>query len=112
VSQKQARGRHTARRSSISRLRRSMISKWADRIAFATRARFGNVVAQLKMFLDEAAELWEPGKLVNKVATGFSSSRTALGGQEWVIRRPCSVGGSAAPARWTPRYSSTTSMTS
>ncbi len=43
------------------------------------------MAAQLKMFLDEAGELWQQGKLVNKVVTAFTSSQTAHGGQESTI---------------------------
>src|SRR4029077_10270950 len=50
--------------------------EWADGIAFGSPTRFGNVAAQLKAFLDLAGELWEQGKLVDKVATSFTSSQT------------------------------------
>jgi len=59
--------------------------EWADGIAFGTPTRFGNVAAQLKVFLDLAGELWERGKLVDKVATSFTSSQTEHGGQESTI---------------------------
>ena len=36
-------------------------------------------------FLDLAGELWEQGKLVDKVATSFTSSQTEHGGQESTI---------------------------
>ena len=55
--------------------------EWADGIAFGTPTRSGNAAAQLKMFLDEAEELWEQGKLINKVVTAFTSSQTVHGGQ-------------------------------
>jgi NAD(P)H dehydrogenase (quinone) len=58
---------------------------WADGIAFGTPTRFGNVAAQLKVFLDLAGELWQKGVLVDKVATSFTSSRTEHGGQESTI---------------------------
>jgi NAD(P)H dehydrogenase (quinone) len=58
---------------------------WADGIAFGTPTRFGNVAAQLKMFMDQAGELWEEGRLVNKVGTSFTASQTAHGGQESTI---------------------------
>ncbi|HEU0246331.1 MAG TPA: NAD(P)H:quinone oxidoreductase [Gaiellaceae bacterium] len=58
---------------------------WADGIAFGTPTRFGNVAAQLKIFLDLAGELWERGALVDKVATSFTSSMTEHGGQESTI---------------------------
>jgi NAD(P)H dehydrogenase (quinone) len=50
--------------------------EWADGIAFGTPTRFGNVAAQLKLFIDLAGELWQQGKLVDKVATAFTSSQT------------------------------------
>jgi NAD(P)H dehydrogenase (quinone) len=58
---------------------------WADGIAFGTPTRFGNVAAQLKMFMDQAGALWEQGRLVNKVGTSFTASQTAHGGQESTI---------------------------
>jgi NAD(P)H dehydrogenase (quinone) len=59
--------------------------EWADGIAFGTPTRFGNVAAQLKIFLDLAGELWQRGALVDKVATSFTSSMTEHGGQESTI---------------------------
>ena len=59
--------------------------EWADGIAFGTPTRFGNVSAQLKVFLDLAGELWQQGKLVDKVGTAFTSSQTEHGGQESTI---------------------------
>lgn len=59
--------------------------EWADGIAFGTPTRFGNVAAQLKVFLDLAGELWEQGALVDKVATSFTASQTEHGGQETTI---------------------------
>jgi NAD(P)H dehydrogenase (quinone) len=56
--------------------------EWADGLAFGTPTRFGNVAAQLKVFLDLAGELWQQGKLTDKVATSFTSSQTPHGGQE------------------------------
>jgi len=37
------------------------------------------------MFLDQAGDLWQQGKLVNKVGTAFTSSQTTHGGQESTI---------------------------
>jgi NAD(P)H dehydrogenase (quinone) len=48
-------------------------------------ARFGNVAAQLKQFMDEAGRLWQEGKLADKVATAFTASMTTHGGQESTI---------------------------
>jgi NAD(P)H dehydrogenase (quinone) len=59
--------------------------EWADGVALGTPTRFGNVAAQLKLFLDLAGELWERGALVDKVATSFTSSQTEHGGQESTI---------------------------
>lgn len=59
--------------------------EWADGFAFGTPTRFGNVAAQLKLFLDLAGQLWQQGKLVDKVATAFTSSQTEHGGQESTI---------------------------
>lgn len=59
--------------------------EWADGIAFGTPTRFGNVAAQLKVFLDLAGELWQQGKLVDKVATAFTSAQTEHGGHESTI---------------------------
>jgi NAD(P)H dehydrogenase (quinone) len=56
--------------------------EWADGIAFGSPTRFGNVAAQLKLFIDLAGELWERGELIDKVATAFTSSQTTHGGQE------------------------------
>ena len=56
--------------------------EWADGIALGTPTRFGNVAAQLKVFLDLAGELWQEGKLIDKVATSFTSAQTEHGGQE------------------------------
>ena len=62
--------------------------EWADGVAFGTPTRFGNVAAQLKMFMDQAGSLWEQGKLVNKVGTAFTASQTVHGGQESTIVLP------------------------
>ena len=84
ISQNQAWGRH---RSEIGEEPTATLAdlEWADGIAFGTPTRFGNVAAQLKMFLDQAGELWQQGKLVNKVITAFTSSQTVHGGQESTI---------------------------
>jgi NAD(P)H dehydrogenase (quinone) len=56
-----------------------------DGVAFGTPTRFGNVAAQLKQFIDQAGQLWQQGKLADKVGTAFKSSQTAHGGQESTI---------------------------
>src|SRR5947208_10639631 len=84
ISQNQAWGRH---RSEVTNEPTATLGdlEWADGIAFGTPTRFGNVAAQLKMFLDQAGTLWEEGKLINKVLTSFTSSQTDHGGQESTI---------------------------
>jgi NAD(P)H dehydrogenase (quinone) len=84
ISQNQAWGRH---RSEINNEPAATLDDldWADGIAFGTPTRFGNVAAQLKVFLDQAGQLWEEGKLINKVVTSFTSSQTDHGGQESTI---------------------------
>ncbi|MCK8675979.1 MULTISPECIES: NAD(P)H:quinone oxidoreductase [Streptomyces] len=56
--------------------------EWADAILFGTPTRYGLPAAQLKQFIDATGDLWEQGKLVNKVVSSFTSSATAHGGQE------------------------------
>ena len=56
--------------------------RWADGLAFGTPARFGNVSAALKLFLESAGPLWFAGELTNKVATGFVSANNVHGGHE------------------------------
>jgi NAD(P)H dehydrogenase (quinone) len=84
ISQNQAWGRH---RSEVDAEPTAALGdlEWADGIAFGSPTRFGNVAAQLKMFLDQAGELWQEGKLINKVVTSFTSSQTDHGGQESTI---------------------------
>src|ERR671914_598098 len=84
ISQNQAWGRH---RSEVSDEPTASLGdiEWADGIAFGTPTRFGNVAAQLKMFVDQAGQLWEEGKLINNVMTAFTSAQTDHGGQESTI---------------------------
>ncbi len=56
-----------------------------DAIIFGTPTRFGNMVGQMKSFLDATGGLWAAGKLVGKVASVFVSSATQHGGQESTI---------------------------
>jgi NAD(P)H dehydrogenase (quinone) len=56
--------------------------KWADGLAFGTPTRFGLPAAQLKEFIDQTGPLWVRAHLANKVATSFTSSQNAHGGQE------------------------------
>jgi NAD(P)H dehydrogenase (quinone) len=84
ISQNQAWGRHRAVVNDQPTATLDDLD-WADGIAFGTPTRFGNVAAQLKLFLDQAGELWEEGKLINKVVTSFTSAQTDHGGQESTI---------------------------
>ena len=58
---------------------------WADVIVLGSPTRYGLPTAQLKQFIDTTGPLWGQGKLVNKVATSFTSAGTAHGGQETTI---------------------------
>ena len=59
--------------------------EWADVILLGSPTRYGLPTAQLKQFLDQTGPLWGAGKLVNKVASSFTSTGTAHGGQETTI---------------------------
>ncbi|HEX4626813.1 MAG TPA: NAD(P)H-dependent oxidoreductase [Solirubrobacteraceae bacterium] len=48
--------------------------RWADAFAFGTPARYGNVSAQLKQFLDTTAPLWAAGELADKPVTAFAEA--------------------------------------
>lgn len=51
-------------------------------IAMGSPARFGNMAAPLKYFLETTGSLWLSGTLVNKPAAVFTSSSSMHGGQE------------------------------
>ena len=57
----------------------------ADAIIFGTPTRFGNMVGQMRQFLDATGQLWMHGTLVGKVGSVFASSATQHGGQESTI---------------------------
>jgi NAD(P)H dehydrogenase (quinone) len=56
--------------------------KEADGVIFGTPTRFGNMCAQMKQFIDGAAELWLEGALEGKPAGIVVSTATTHGGQE------------------------------
>jgi len=56
--------------------------KAADGAVFGTPTRFGNMCAQMKQFLDGAAELWAQGAMEGKPAGILVSTATTHGGQE------------------------------
>jgi len=51
-------------------------------LALGSPARFGNIAAPLKHFLESTTGLWVSGALVSKPAAVFTSSSTQHGGQE------------------------------
>lgn len=51
-------------------------------IAMGSPARFGNMAAPLKYFLETTGSLWLSGTMVNKPAAVFTSSSSMHGGQE------------------------------
>ena len=55
---------------------------WADVVLIGTPTRFGQPASQIKQFIDTTGGIWAEGKLVNKVASGFTSTASAHGGQE------------------------------
>lgn len=56
-----------------------------DAIIFGTPTRFGNMIAQMRNYLDQTGELWAKGALIGKVGSVFASSNTQHGGQESTI---------------------------
>ncbi len=54
-------------------------------LALGTPARFGNMAAPLKHFLDTASPLWMSGALINKPAGVFTSASSLHGGQETTL---------------------------
>jgi NAD(P)H dehydrogenase (quinone) len=57
----------------------------ADAIIFGTPTRFGNMVAQMRNFLDQTGQMWLKGTLIGKVGSVFTSTATQHGGQETTI---------------------------
>ncbi len=55
---------------------------WADAVLFGSPTRYGNVSAQLKLFIDSLGPYWQRGMLQDKVYSGFTASSTLHGGQE------------------------------
>ena len=54
----------------------------ADAIIFGSPTRFGNMSAELKLFLDTTGPLWVQGKLIGKVTSVFCTNSTAHSGKE------------------------------
>lgn len=57
----------------------------ADAVIFGIPTRFGNMVGQMRMFLDATGPLWANGALVGKVGSVIASTATPHGGQESTI---------------------------
>lgn len=57
----------------------------ADAVIFGTPTRFGNMVGQMRQFLDATGGIWSKGALAGKVGSVFTSSGTQHGGQESTI---------------------------
>lgn len=53
-----------------------------DGVLFGTPTRFGNMIAQMRNFLDQTGGLWARGALIGKIGSVFTSSNTQHGGQE------------------------------
>ena len=51
-------------------------------LAMGSPTRFGNMAAPLKYFLDQSADLWAQGALIDKPAAVFTSTSSLHGGQE------------------------------
>ena len=56
-----------------------------DAILFGTPARFGNMAAQMRNFLDQTGPLWYRGALVGKIGSVFCSTASQHGGQETTL---------------------------
>jgi NAD(P)H dehydrogenase (quinone) len=59
--------------------------EWADALIFGTPTRYGLPASQLVQFLNTTGQLWGEGKLVNKIASSFTSVATAHGGHETTL---------------------------
>lgn len=57
----------------------------ADAIIFGTPTRYGNMVSQMRNFLDQTGQMWLRGALIGKVGSVFTSTATQHGGQETTI---------------------------
>ena len=55
-------------------------------LALGSPARFGNMAAPLKYFLDSTGDLWLSGAMIGKPAVVFTSSGSLHGGQETTLQ--------------------------
>jgi NAD(P)H dehydrogenase (quinone) len=77
----------TAARASFAKVPIATVDQLpeAHAIIFGTPTRFGNMVAQMRNFLDQTGGLWLKGSLIGKVGSVFASTGTQHGGQETTI---------------------------
>ena len=59
--------------------------RWADGICWGTPTRYGNMIAQMNVFLGTTGQLWLKGELEMKAAGVFTSTATIHGGQEATV---------------------------
>jgi NAD(P)H:quinone oxidoreductase type IV len=57
----------------------------ADAVIFGISARFGNMCAQMRNFLDQTGGLWAKGALIGKIGRVFASTNCQHGGQETTL---------------------------
>ena len=60
--------------------------KACDGLAMGSPARFGNMAAALKYFLDSTGDLWLSGAMIGKPAAVVTSSGSLHGGQETTLQ--------------------------
>jgi len=56
-----------------------------DAIIFGTPTRFGNMCAEMRLFLDMTEVLWREGGLIGRIGSVFVSTSTQHGGHETTI---------------------------
>ncbi len=56
-----------------------------DAVIFGTPARFGNMCAEMRYFLDQTGPLWVEGGLIGRIGSVFVSTSSQHGGQETTI---------------------------
>ena len=59
--------------------------EWADAVIFGSPTRYGNMAAEMKLYIDKTAGLWMAGKLLNKPASAFTSTASMHGGNETTL---------------------------
>lgn len=59
--------------------------EWCDALCLGTPTRYGAPTAEMQLFVGITGPLWMKGKLVDKVATAFTSTSTPHGGNESTI---------------------------